>query len=344
MCKEFYLIISFASSKGGVGKSTCCAAIAAELAQDGDRVLVLDLDQNQTVARWGRKAKSDRLTVLAVPPDAFTRTFRDLKGGKDYDHVLIDLAGTREATLLKAMARSDLVIIPAQASEPDLREALVIVDDIRDVIEAGADHLKYRLLLTKLFPLPTRVTIFAHREIERHELDCFKTGLVERAQYREMFLTGLAPSEAQPKGKAAKEIAALVDEIKTIVAAGKHGQGRGGMSEHVPEFKPVEIDELDRKLNATASRKRIPTLTVDELTKPEEGEERSAAKSKPKKAPKLSPRKPLNLEVPDYLATTLKVTAAQQSVTVRHLVLSALVDAGYDIKAVDMEEDGRRLR
>ena len=50
------MIFSFASSKGGVGKSTTCAAIAAKLAQDGKSVLVLDLDLNQTVARWAKKA------------------------------------------------------------------------------------------------------------------------------------------------------------------------------------------------------------------------------------------------------------------------------------------------
>ena len=53
-----------------------------------------------------------------------------------------------------------------------MREALVIIDDIRDVVEAGAKGLQYRLLLTKLFPLPTRVTMFAHREIARHRHGC----------------------------------------------------------------------------------------------------------------------------------------------------------------------------
>ncbi len=211
------MIVSFASSKGGVGKSTCCAVIAAKLARDGDRVLVLDLDPNQTVARWGRKANIANLVVETVPPDGFTPVFREVQADKEFDHVLIDLAGTREATLLKAMARSDLVIIPAQASEPDLREALVIVDDIADCIEAGAAHLQYRVLLTKLFPLPTRVTTFAHREIKRHGLARFRTGLVERAAYREMFLTGRAPNEADPKGKAAREINDLIAEIKDIV-------------------------------------------------------------------------------------------------------------------------------
>lgn len=220
------MIISFASSKGGVGKSTCCAAIAARLAQDGDRVLVLDLDYNQTVARWGRKADIANLVVETVPPDGFTPVFREVQADKEFDHVLIDLAGTREATLLKAMARSDLVIIPAQASEPDLREALVIVDDIADCIEAGAAHLQYRLLLTKLFPLPTRVTSFAYREIRRHQLDMFDTGLVERAVYREMFLTGRTPSEIAPKGKAAKEIDRLVAEIKSMLSVPNGVEGR----------------------------------------------------------------------------------------------------------------------
>ena len=219
------MIISFTSSKGGVGKSTCCAAIAARLVQDGDRVLVLDLDYNQTVARWGRKAKRDGLVVEAVPPDAFTSTFRR-RAGDGFDHILIDLAGTREATMLKAMARSDLVIVPAQASEPDLREALVIVDDINDVIEAGASNLKYRLLLTKLFPLPTRVTSFAYSEIRRHKLKCFKSSIVERAVYREMFLTGQSPSEVAPKGKAAREIDLLVGEITSLLATSDDTKGR----------------------------------------------------------------------------------------------------------------------
>lgn len=217
------MIVSFASSKGGVGKSTTCAAIAAKLAQDGKSVLVLDLDLNQTVARWAKKAAMPGLEALALAPDDFSRVFREKVG--DSDHVLIDLAGTREATLLKAMARSDLVIIPAQASEPDLREALVIIDDIRDVVEAGAKDVQYRLLLTKLFPLPTRVTMFAHREIARHKMLRFKTGLVERAQYREMFLTGKAPTLAEPAGKAAREIIALCDQIEAVVA-GKTKAGR----------------------------------------------------------------------------------------------------------------------
>jgi chromosome partitioning protein len=214
------MIISFASSKGGVGKSTICAAIGACLAQRGEQVLILDLDQNRTVERWGRKASISGLTVKAVERDSFTSLFRETAAGvSPPDHVLIDLAGAREATVLKAIARSDLVVIPAQASEPDLREALVVVSDIRDVSEDKRAPIPYRLLLTKMPSLRTRVTDFAYQELSRHGLPIFRTVMVERVAYKEMFLTGQPP---EPTGGAGTEIAALATEMEEIIKAAQN--------------------------------------------------------------------------------------------------------------------------
>ena len=215
------MIVSFASSKGGVGKSTSCAAVGAALALGGERVLILDLDQNRTLARWAGKTDIAGLTIKAIERDRFTAFFRKAVASGAYDAILIDLAGTREATVLKAIARSDLVIIPAQASEPDLREALVVVSDIRDVAEEKSGDIPYRLLLTKVYPLRTRVTDFAYGELERHGLPTFRTALVERAAYREMFLNGRPPTLTEPDRGAGAEIAALVEEIRDVL-----GQGR----------------------------------------------------------------------------------------------------------------------
>jgi chromosome partitioning protein len=198
------MIISFASSKGGVGKSTSCAAVGARLAQRGEQVLILDLDQNGTLARWGRKTSIPGLTVKAIERDDFTNMFRETVLAGETDHILIDLAGAREATVLKAIARSELVIIPAQASEPDLREALVVVSDIRDVAEEKGTPIEYRVLLTKMYPLRTRVTEFVYQELARHGLPIFRTVLVERAAYREMFLTGTPPSASDAGGAGAE--------------------------------------------------------------------------------------------------------------------------------------------
>ncbi len=210
------MIVSFASSKGGVGKSTTCAAIGARLAQRGEQVLIIDLDQNRTLDRWGRKAKIPGLTVKAIERDNFTSVFRETVTSDDVDHILIDLAGAREATVLKAIARSDLVVIPAQASEPDLREALVVVSDIRDVAEEKGTSIPYRLLLTKMPSLRTRVTDFAYQELARHGLPIFRTVMVERVAYKEMFLTGTPPTVNETSGAGA-EIAALASEMEALV-------------------------------------------------------------------------------------------------------------------------------
>jgi chromosome partitioning protein len=216
------MIVSFASSKGGVGKSTTCAAIGARLALGGEQVLIIDLDQNKTVERWGRKANIPGLTVRAIERDGFTAMFRDTVAVGETDHILIDLAGTREATALKAIARSDLVVIPAQASEPDLREALVVASDVRDVAEEKGTAIPYRLLLTKMSPLRTRVTEFVYQELARHNLPIFRTVLVERVAYKEMFLTGVPPAVTD-KGGAGAEIAALAAEMEAIINEARAG-------------------------------------------------------------------------------------------------------------------------
>src|SRR5262249_12467634 len=103
-------------------------------------------------------------------------------------------------------------------SEPDLREALVVVSDIRDVAEEKGAPIPYRVLLTKMHPFRTRVTEFAYAELARHGLPIFRTVMTERVAYREMCLTGAPPSPAATGGAGA-EIAALTAEIEEIIGA-----------------------------------------------------------------------------------------------------------------------------
>ncbi len=211
------MIITFPSSKAGVGKSTTCAAIAAELALQGARALLIDLDQNRTLDRWARKAPIDGLNVVAIEREAFSGFLREKEASGVYDHICIDLPGAREVTLYKALARSDLVVIPAQASEPDLREAHVVGGDIRDIGETTHRAIPYRLLLTKMHPLRTRVTDFAYNELARRGLPLFRTAIVERSAYREMFLNGQPPTVTEPERGAGLEVRNLISEIRAIV-------------------------------------------------------------------------------------------------------------------------------
>lgn len=141
-------------------------------------------------------------------------------------------------------------------------------------------------------------------------------------------------------------------------------------------FAAIEIDSIDEALSETAKRKRIPSLTLNVdgdgdvkgetlgggATKPARLSQAQSADSltdghvgplpvatagpEPTHRPKTKTarKRPLSLEVPDYLARELKVKAATEAVTVRYLVLSALDAAGYRVDADELEEDGRRLR
>jgi len=52
----------------------------------------------------------------------------------------------------------------------------------------------------------------------------------------------------------------------------------------------------------------------------------------------------LTIVIPGYLMDALRLGAASERTTVRHLVMSALRAYGYDIAEEDMVSDGRRAR
>lgn len=62
-------ILCLGATKGGVGKSTLAAALAVEASRRNYRVAVLDLDAQQSLARWhGRPSAVPRpSTCLSLP-------------------------------------------------------------------------------------------------------------------------------------------------------------------------------------------------------------------------------------------------------------------------------------
>ena len=120
-----------------------------------------------------------------------------------------------------------------------------------------------------------------------------------------------------------------------------------------PDFQSVEIDEIDTRLEKKALEKGIPTMVAPKVGKPpslEKGsDDEQDQRQKPRKPSRAqaTPRarmRSLNIELPDYAWVELKTKAARQMVSVRHLIMSALIETGIEIKDEDMIEDGRRLR
>ena len=111
--------ISFASAKGGVGKSSLAILIGSELAlAKGWKVALLDSDLNQHSAAFGTKATIPGFIVIGdITEDNILPTLR--KAEVENEIVIIDLAGGSSTLALMALQRSHFVLVPV--AEPHCR-------------------------------------------------------------------------------------------------------------------------------------------------------------------------------------------------------------------------------
>ena len=218
------MIITFASSKGGVGKSTTCVALAGAYAKAGLRVHIVDLDNNRTVSRWlaDDTLRPPNLTVSIPDPAILTEHLQEIARLYKPDMTLIDVAGTYERALTVAMARAHLTIIPACTTEADIFEAARVARHIQSVFAAFGQKPLYRLLPTRVQPLVSHAQQHAFREIMRLKLPMLNTVIVHRAAYEEIGLSGLPPHYSDAKrpttAKAIAELDMLVAEITALLA------------------------------------------------------------------------------------------------------------------------------
>jgi len=223
------MIITFASSKGGVGKSTTCACLAGAIAFEGRSVHIVDIDANRTIGRWLEHQGHAKITVSAPTPAQLTEHLEEITRTVNPDIILIDVAGAFEQAITVAMARANLTIIPAAPTEADLHEANRIAAHLRGVFAAFRREPVFRVLLTQVQALGSHAQAHAFREVERLGLPRFATTIGHRAAYQEIGFSGAPPHLASPARptttKAIAEIDALWREIGELIAAPSH-QGK----------------------------------------------------------------------------------------------------------------------
>lgn len=87
-------IITMASPKGGVGKSTAAVILATQLAESGASVTIIDADPNKPVSRWAKRpGKPHNLTLIDnVTEQTIIRTIDE--AARKTAFVIVDLEGT----------------------------------------------------------------------------------------------------------------------------------------------------------------------------------------------------------------------------------------------------------
>ena len=106
--------ILIANSKGGSGKTTLATNLAGYFASLGKRVMLNDLDRQQSSARWLERRP-------AVMPIIQSYNSRNKVQLKEPEWIITDSpAGFRDEKLADAVKQADCVIVPIQPSAFDI--------------------------------------------------------------------------------------------------------------------------------------------------------------------------------------------------------------------------------
>jgi chromosome partitioning protein len=176
------MVITVASHKGGVGKSTTAVHLAAYLKEKAATVLV-DSDPNRSVCGW---AVNGTLPFEVIPLHQAARRTRE------FEHIVIDTnAGLRPDELKEIVEGCDLLIIPVTPDALSYQSLMLTVGLIGNIPSA-----KYKALLTIIPPRPSRDGDDMRQELENQSIPLFKAGIRRFVAYQKAALAGVPVYQA----------------------------------------------------------------------------------------------------------------------------------------------------
>lgn len=108
-----------------------------------------------------------------------------------------------------------------------------------------------------------------------------------------------------------------------------------------PNFRPIQpLDVSDAALDRVNDQLAVPTM-VRSTAKPASPLPTAPAAALKIKTPPRREEK-LTTRLPGYLVDAMKVRALEQRSTVKHIMLRALMDAGFAVADEDLAPDARK--
>ena len=174
------MIITVASFKGGVGKTTTAVHLATFL-HERSPTLLIDGDPNRSATGWSRRGSLPFKVVDERQAARFA---------KDFDNIVIDTQARPSREDLEALAGGcDLLIIPTTPDALSLDALTLTVDVLKDL---GTE--RYRILLTMVPPKPSRDGEEARTMLEEAKLPLFAGSIRRLSAFQKAALLGVPVS------------------------------------------------------------------------------------------------------------------------------------------------------
>jgi chromosome partitioning protein len=177
------MIITVASFKGGVGKTTTAVHLAAYF-QRLDKTVLIDGDPNRSSTAWAARGS----LPFDVADEAMTA-----KVARAYEHLIFDTAARPDPEVLKVLADGcDVLVIPTTADGLSFDALMLTVEALRKI-----EAKRYRILITMTPPKPARDGEFAQEALMAQGLPVFASTIRHLKAFKTAGTQGVLVSDVK---------------------------------------------------------------------------------------------------------------------------------------------------
>ena len=208
-------IITIAQHKGGAGKTSLAAHLAATWSVDkGRRVALLDLDPQKSLTHWFQmrsEKMGDDNTMTLCASQGWRVQAELTRAKRDADVIVIDSPGRDDLGTRTAVRAADIVIMPVQPSPIDVWASKPTLDMIAKEGTAA-------LIVLNRLPSRSKLTDNLIVDLKRGSVPIARSALGNRICFASSLVEGKGITETEPHSVAAAEVKLLADEIWRKIA------------------------------------------------------------------------------------------------------------------------------